>query len=187
MKFLKYSIIVFLLFASAFSQSPELRGTWIAWAGADYPTKTEIADWMDQLAEHNINVVYVDVWRYGYPYWRSELFYNLTAKWTDPALEQGRDRPRWGGTAVSAHRRSPAAVGRVSRAGDAGFGDPAGAGKGPTPLGQGPLSLLAGGLRPPSGACTADSLPAMGGRRVRRPHWSREGTDRAGAVRRWPL
>lgn len=91
MKFLKYSIIVFLLFASAFSQSPELRGTWIAWAGADYPTKTEIADWMDQLAEHNINVVYVDVWRYGYPYWRSELFYNLTGKWTDPALEQGRD------------------------------------------------------------------------------------------------
>ena len=25
------------------AQSAELRGTWVAWAGANYPTKTEIA------------------------------------------------------------------------------------------------------------------------------------------------
>ncbi len=46
---------------------------------------------MDQLAAANINVVYVDMWRFGYPYYRSEVFHNLTGKWTDPGLVEGRD------------------------------------------------------------------------------------------------
>lgn len=46
---------------------------------------------MDQLAAANFNVVYVDVWRYGYPYYRSPLFYDLTGLWTDPNLSAGRD------------------------------------------------------------------------------------------------
>ncbi len=86
---LKLKLMINTLFLIPFllqAQAQELRGTWVAWAGADYPEKTEIAEWMNALASANINIVYVDVWRYGYPYFRSEVFYNLTGKWTDPGV-----------------------------------------------------------------------------------------------------
>ena len=87
-------IILFILFTLTTlvnAQQKELRGTWLAWAGANYPQKEQIAGWMDQLAAANINVVYVDMWRYGYPYFRSQVFHNLTGKYTDPGLAEGRD------------------------------------------------------------------------------------------------
>ena len=77
--------------AGAARPQPELRGVWIAWGGANPPTKSVIAAMMEDIAAHNLNTVYVDVWRYGYPYFRSRTFYELTGKWTDPALENGRD------------------------------------------------------------------------------------------------
>jgi len=82
----KFLILLLFIPALIQAQPRELRGTWVAWAGADYPEKAEIADWMDALAAANINIVYVDVWRYGYPYFKSEVFYNLTGKWTDPGV-----------------------------------------------------------------------------------------------------
>ena len=80
----------YLLSFTAVAQ-PELRGVWIAWGGANPPRKTDIARMMDNLAQHNVNTVYVDVWRYGWPYFRSQLFYDLTGQWSDPLLEPGRD------------------------------------------------------------------------------------------------
>ncbi len=78
--------LLFLIPVLVQAQTNELRGTWVAWAGADYPEKTEIADWMDGLAAANINIVYVDVWRFGYPYFKSKVFYDLTGRWTDPGV-----------------------------------------------------------------------------------------------------
>jgi uncharacterized lipoprotein YddW (UPF0748 family) len=46
---------------------------------------------MDDVAAHGMNAVFVDVWRFGYPYFRSELFYRFTGMYTDPALPEGRD------------------------------------------------------------------------------------------------
>ena len=73
------------------SQEPELRGTWFAWAGADVPTKAGITETMEALAASNINLVYFDVWRYGFPYYRSQIFEELTGLETDPSLQEGRD------------------------------------------------------------------------------------------------
>lgn len=88
----RFPIIISLFFLiRAAAAQPELRGVWIAWGGANPPQKTTIARMMDNLAEHNVNTVYVDVWRYGYPYFRSQVFHDLTGLWTDPALEEGRD------------------------------------------------------------------------------------------------
>jgi len=66
--------------------SPELRGVWFAWAGSNIPTNTHIAQAMDALADANFNVVYVDVWRFGFPYFKSEVFYKYTGLYTDPAV-----------------------------------------------------------------------------------------------------
>ncbi len=90
-KLLSLIILIFTIATLTSAQQKELRGTWVAWAGSNYPQKEQIADWMDQLAAGNINVVYVDVWRFGYPYFRSEVFHDLTGKWTDPGLVEGRD------------------------------------------------------------------------------------------------
>ncbi len=70
-----------------------MRGVWIAWGGnfQSVPSKEDIAKMMEDIAAHNLNTVYVDVWRYGYPYFRSKVFYDLTGKWTDPNLPEGRD------------------------------------------------------------------------------------------------
>jgi uncharacterized lipoprotein YddW (UPF0748 family) len=84
-------VIIFSITSVCLAQQKELRGTWVAWAGSNYPQKEQIADWMDQLAAGNINVVYVDVWRFGYPYFRSKVFHDLTGIWTDPGLVEGRD------------------------------------------------------------------------------------------------
>jgi len=65
---------------------PELRGVWFAWAGGEVPTNEDIARAMDALAEANFNIVYVDVWRYGYPYFRSETFHKYIGLYTDPAV-----------------------------------------------------------------------------------------------------
>lgn len=84
----------------------ELRGTWIAWAGTDVPSTSEIASTMEQLAEANFNIVYVDVWRYGYPYFRSEVFKKLTRLETDPGIEnyQQPQRDVLAEMIVEAHR-----------------------------------------------------------------------------------
>lgn len=74
-----------------FGQEMELRGTWFAWAGADVPTKAEITEQMEALAAAHFNLVYFDVWRYGYPYYQSQVFEDVTGITTDPALPEGRD------------------------------------------------------------------------------------------------
>lgn len=84
-------VVPVLLTSRLEASTPELRGVWVAWAGANIPSKAEIAALMEDVAEHNLNTVYVDVWRYGYPYFLSETFYRHTGKWTDPALTPGRD------------------------------------------------------------------------------------------------
>ena len=66
--------------------SPELRGVWFAWAGSNVPSNTHIAQAMDALADANFNVVYVDVWRFGFPYFKSEVFHKYTGLYTDPAV-----------------------------------------------------------------------------------------------------
>lgn len=92
MKKLVLILISFCFFSiQLLSQENEFRGVWIAWAGANVPSKTRIAEMMDDLAAHNMNTVYVDVWRFGYPYFRSSVFHEITGLWTDPALETGRD------------------------------------------------------------------------------------------------
>lgn len=81
--------IIFLLFCFGsflLGAEAELRGVWFAWAGSDVPTNAHIAQAMDALAEANFNCVYVDVWRYGYPYFKSETFYKYTGIYTDPAV-----------------------------------------------------------------------------------------------------
>jgi len=65
----------------------ELRGTWLAWAGTAVPSSDQIAVIMDSLAAAHFNTVYVDVWRFGYPYFRSEIFHNETGLLTDPNIE----------------------------------------------------------------------------------------------------
>ncbi|MBD3377812.1 family 10 glycosylhydrolase [candidate division KSB1 bacterium] len=76
---------------SCLAQESELRGVWVAWAGSNVPSKEQIVTIMDDVAAHNMNTVYVDVWRFGYPYYHSEVFHDLTGLYTDPALEEGRD------------------------------------------------------------------------------------------------
>jgi len=46
---------------------------------------------MDVLAQNNVNTVYVDVWRFGYPYFRSDVFFKQTGLYSDPNLDEGRD------------------------------------------------------------------------------------------------
>ncbi len=88
-----YLFLVVLFFSpfSCRSQENELRGVWVAWAGSNVPSRARIIEIMDDVAAHNMNTVYVDVWRFGYPYFRSKVFHDLTGLWTDPALEEGRD------------------------------------------------------------------------------------------------
>lgn len=84
-------LVVSLLPVILIAGTPELRGVWLAWASATPPTKDEIAQTMDLLAGHNLNTVYVDVWRFGYPYFQSNVFHELTGLYTDPRLAEGRD------------------------------------------------------------------------------------------------
>jgi uncharacterized lipoprotein YddW (UPF0748 family) len=69
------------------SEQNELRGAWIAWAGTNIPSRALIAETMEALADANFNIVYVDVWRYGYPYFRSKVFEAHTSLLTDPNVE----------------------------------------------------------------------------------------------------
>ena len=88
----KYLIFLFILLpVFLIGQQKEVRGTWLAWAGNDIPTKDEIPEIMRKLSENNFNTVYVDVWRYGYPYFRSDVFFKETGLYSDPQLEEGRD------------------------------------------------------------------------------------------------
>lgn len=94
MNYLKGILLFVFLFVGSFNlraQAQELRGAWVAWAGNNVPSKKKIAQMMDDLADANFNIVYVDVWRFGYPYFQSEVFYNHTGLWTDPGIEEGRD------------------------------------------------------------------------------------------------
>ncbi len=84
-------VLLFIFLNNVSAQEDELRGVWIAWAGKNIPSKVEISQMMEDIAEHNMNAVYVDVWRYSYPYYRSQVYYDLTGYWTDPALAEGRD------------------------------------------------------------------------------------------------
>ncbi|MCB9057453.1 MAG: family 10 glycosylhydrolase [Calditrichae bacterium] len=87
----KNLFVILVVPALLLSAEKELRGVWFAWAGADVPSKEYIADTMDKLAAANFNVVYVDVWRFGFPYYQSEYFSDITGIWTDPSLVSGRD------------------------------------------------------------------------------------------------
>ncbi len=93
--FLAVNLCSLLAFVSARqlagSEQVELRGVWVAWAGSNVPNKERIAAIMDAVAAHAMNAVYVDVWRFGYPYFRSSVFQRLSGLSTDPALPEGRD------------------------------------------------------------------------------------------------
>jgi uncharacterized lipoprotein YddW (UPF0748 family) len=83
-----YLLILFCgIITSGYAQVAELRGTWLAWAGGSVPSTEIIVQTMDSLAFANFNVVYVDVWRFGYPYFRSKIFHDLTGYYTDPNVE----------------------------------------------------------------------------------------------------
>ena len=84
-------LTVLISFSALWAQETELRGTWFAWAGSNVPSKAEITETMEDLAAANFNVVYFDVWRYGYPYYQSELFETVTGISTDPYQLEGRD------------------------------------------------------------------------------------------------
>ncbi|MBN1153984.1 family 10 glycosylhydrolase, partial [candidate division KSB1 bacterium] len=73
------------------AQEKEFRGVWVAWAGTNVPSREYITEMMEDIAAHHMNTVYVDVWRFGYPYFISDLFYKHTGLYTDPALPSGRD------------------------------------------------------------------------------------------------
>lgn len=90
-KLLALMFVAFILFSSLIGAERELRGAWVAWAGSDIPSNYEIATTMNKLAEANFNMVYVDVWRAGYPYFKSEVFYEHTGYYTDENL--GGDKP----------------------------------------------------------------------------------------------
>jgi len=93
MKKLIYSIIVIIFIFSALSgQTQELRGAWVAWAGTNIPSTDQIVTTMNKLADANFNIVYVDVWRYGYPYFKSEVFHKYSGHYTDPSLND-HDQP----------------------------------------------------------------------------------------------
>lgn len=89
----KIFLITFILITQLpnYPIAQELRGTWVAWAGSDVPSKERIAKIMEDVAAANMNIVYVDCWRFGYPYFRSQVFHDVTELWTDPNLEDGRD------------------------------------------------------------------------------------------------
>ncbi len=70
------------------SYSQELRGTWIA--RDQLGTKEALAQAIDSIAASNFNVVYVNVWSRGYPLWKSDVFYQHTGMYIDPAYT-GRD------------------------------------------------------------------------------------------------
>ncbi len=83
--------ILLVLTGALFAQDVELRGTWFAWAGSNVPTKANITQTMEDLAAANFNLVYFDVWRYGYPYYQSQVFEDVTGISTDPYQLEGRD------------------------------------------------------------------------------------------------
>jgi len=89
--FIILTLILLFLSNDSSAQEDELRGVWIAWAGSNVPSKERIAHIMADVARHHLNTVYVDVWRFGYPYFRSEVFHQLTGYQTDPNLADGRD------------------------------------------------------------------------------------------------
>jgi len=78
--------IVLISWTALFGTQQELRGAWVAWAGTNVPSTDQIATTMDELAAANFNIVYVDVWRYGYPYFRSDVFHKYARYYTDPNL-----------------------------------------------------------------------------------------------------
>ncbi len=87
----RFITVLLMINITAFAQQKELRGTWFAWAGSDIPSKEDIAQTMENLAENNFNAVYVDIWRFGYPYFHSKIFENITGIPSDPRLADGRD------------------------------------------------------------------------------------------------
>jgi len=88
MKFRVYILLSCLsLFSILHAGEKELRGAWVAWAGTNVPSRTLIVETMEALADANFNIVYVDVWRYGYPYFRSTVFEAHTGLYTDPSVE----------------------------------------------------------------------------------------------------
>jgi len=89
LKFLIPTLLLLPGFTTA--AETELRGIWVAWAGSNVPSKSRIREMMENIAAHNLNTVYVDVWRFGFPYFRSDVFFQLTGLYTDPALADGRD------------------------------------------------------------------------------------------------
>jgi uncharacterized lipoprotein YddW (UPF0748 family) len=64
----------------------ELRGIWVTpRTGGSFWTKAEIARTMDTIAAANFNVVYFNAWSRGFPLFRSDVFYQETGYYCDPA------------------------------------------------------------------------------------------------------
>lgn len=69
--------------------TPELRGVWMSPRhGNRIWSKSEIADAMKVVADHNFNTVYFNVWSRGWPLWRSNAFYKATGFYTEPAARE---------------------------------------------------------------------------------------------------
>jgi uncharacterized lipoprotein YddW (UPF0748 family) len=85
--------IVLISWTTLLGTQQELRGAWVAWAGTNVPSTDEIATTMDELAAANFNIVYVDVWRYGYPYFKSDVFHKYARYYTDPNLGDDHLQP----------------------------------------------------------------------------------------------
>ncbi len=105
-RFLSVLLTTLLLCSTLTSSVSELRGTWVAWAGTNVPSTDQIVTIMEKLAEANFNMVYVDVWRYGYPYFISDVFNKYARYYTDPSIHnfQQPERDVLAEMIVEAHR-----------------------------------------------------------------------------------
>lgn len=83
-----YHLIFTFVFFISIVRAQELRGTWIA--RDQLGTKEALAQAIDSLASNNFNVIYINAWSRGYPLWKSDVFYQHTGMYIDPAFA-GRD------------------------------------------------------------------------------------------------
>lgn len=80
------TLIVNLALLSDPTLAQELRGIWVTpRTGGSFWTKAEIARTMDTIAAANFNVVYFNAWSRGFPLFRSDVFYEETGYYSDPA------------------------------------------------------------------------------------------------------
>lgn len=85
MKCLKRALFLTIVIFTLNIRAQELRGTWIA--RNSLATKEALATAIDSLAKNNFNVIYINLWSRGYPLWQSEVFFNETGLFIDPAFQ----------------------------------------------------------------------------------------------------